>query len=143
MFPGGAHGLWNRYYWIAVASTDPDQDTIDARQKIARFQYVSGDAFKFHNRLPQRSRNCFQRVRFLNEIKSAIGILGKHVAVAAGENDRKSGLALTHRRSEFNAIHAGHDNVGEDQIEGKVVLFQGVERFLRTTRSLDFIAQIR
>ncbi len=58
--------------------------------------------------------------------KPAMGVLRQHVAVAAGQHHGQAGIALADDAGELDAVHAGHDDVGEDEVDGELVLGQGL-----------------
>ena len=71
-----------------------------------------------------------------------MGILRQHVAVAAGQHHGQAGIALADDAGEFDAVHAGHDDVGKHQIGGKFVLGQDGERGIRVGDAADGVAEI-
>ena len=64
----------------------------------------------------------------MDQLEAAMGVFRQHVAVAAGEHDGQAGIALANDAGEFDTVHAGHDDVGEYQIGGKLVLGEDCQR---------------
>src|SRR4051794_12147670 len=69
------------------------------------------------DRLAQDARQRFDRIRLLDQLETAIGVLGENVAVTRGEHDRQARIAFADDAGELDAVHAGHDDVGEDEID--------------------------
>ena len=71
-----------------------------------------------------------------------MGVFRQHVAVAAGQHHRQAGIALANDHREFDAVHAGHDDVGEDEIGGELVLGQNYERSIGVGSAANRVAEI-
>src|SRR4029078_9407610 len=57
----------------------------------------------------------------LDQLEPDVEILGQHVAVAAGQDDRQAGGPFAHDIGKIHAVHPWHDHVGENQVGGKFV----------------------
>ena len=69
-------------------------------------------------------------------------IFRQHIAVAAGEHDGQAGIALANDAGEFDAVHPGHDDIGEHQIGGKFVLGEDRKRGVGIVGPANGVSQI-
>src|SRR6187402_935978 len=54
------------------------------------------------DRLAQNARQRLHRIRLLDQLEAAMGVLREHVAVAGGEHDGQAGIALADDAGELD-----------------------------------------
>src|SRR6185369_14387790 len=96
----------------------------------------------FGDRLTQDARQRFHRVGLLNQLETVMGVFRQHVAVAGGQDDGQARIAFADNSGELDTVHAGHDDVGEQEVDGELVLQQDRQRSARLGDAPYGVAEI-